>query len=134
MVGALKPGGWLLMEDQDWAGFAPDPAIGADAVALFNSWYGPVVEQRRQRPATGTNLLYGRELVGALRRAGLVDIGAEGRVNMCYGGAPANQRWVMQLEGRRQQLVESGQLTNQEIDDSDLATTCRVTLSFGEAR
>jgi SAM-dependent methyltransferase len=113
MVEALRPGGWLLVEDGD-----PhlQPLVCPDE-------HGP--EQRlanRLKDAfrvllaeRGVDLAYGRTLPRRLRAAGLVDVGADAYFPVT---APASARLeVATVEQIRVRLVEGGLATDAEIDE-----------------
>ena len=84
IVRALKPGGWLLVEEFDSLSMRPDPAINPDEVLLKT--YDALQRLMTER---GVDLRYGRLLAGRFQAHGLVDVGAEGRLFMLQGGSPA---------------------------------------------
>ncbi len=75
LVRALRPGGWLLVEDYDWGSYGPAGTHARDdaARALIDKLAGLY----RQH---GFDPFVGRKLPGMLRRAGLAEVDAEGRV------------------------------------------------------
>src|SRR5207302_11318179 len=71
LVGALRPGGWLLLEDYDWTTYGADPSSEVtdrvtDAAIAF------MVD-------AGFDPYLGRRLLRELRARGLVESGGEGR-------------------------------------------------------
>src|SRR5689334_21844890 len=75
LAAALRPGGWLVVEDFDWASLLVSPGSVAESlhvranealVAVFT--------------AAGATTDYGRRLPLHFRAAGLVAVGAEGRM------------------------------------------------------
>jgi SAM-dependent methyltransferase len=114
MVQALRPGGWLLVEDQDAVSGVPDPAVGAAAAAVFDRGWAAIGQVGLDR---GSNFFVGRQLFGLLRAQGLIDCGAEGRVNMRPGGSPGSVRAGLAFERLRTPLVESELLTDQQVTD-----------------
>jgi SAM-dependent methyltransferase len=112
MVRALRPGGWLFLEDAD-----PmlQPLICPDE-------YGPEQQLanrlrrgfRELLARRGADLGYGRTLPRLLREKGLVDVQADAFFPM---GSPActalEQATVEQV---RERLVENGIATDEEID------------------
>ncbi len=112
MIGALKPGGWLLVEELvppvteawDW----PDEPD----VELARKARHAITEVIRRR---GGDLYFPREVPGHLSAAGMTDIGAEGffvpfRTDAVAGLAKAN---VDQL---RSTIVEAGLMDADELD------------------
>ena len=107
---ALRPGGWLLIEDTDYAGSVPVSDFGAAEHERVQS------VRMAEFARMGINHFYGRELPARLRAHGLVEVGNEGRVWVQEGGSPG-ARWLrlslMHLRGR---LVGEGKLTDAELD------------------
>ena len=114
MVGALKPGGWLMVTASDGISVTPDPSsLTAADLALVHK----TTHAYQQLVATGgADFFYGRQLYGAVRRQGLVDLGAEGRVDMVHGGSPPAQFSRLGFERLRDRLVSSGLLTAAEVE------------------
>jgi SAM-dependent methyltransferase len=113
MISALRPGGWLLVEEAD-----PmlQPLVCPDE-------HGPA-QQRANRLKTGfrnllagrgVDLAYGRSLPRRLRAAGLVDVAADAYFPV---GGPFNaaleRATTVQIRDR---LVETGLATSDEIDE-----------------
>ncbi|MFJ3825559.1 methyltransferase domain-containing protein [Streptomyces nodosus] len=75
LVRALRPGGRLLVEEYDWGSYGPvgSPGQNESARALIDKLAGFY-------RLHGFDPFVGRKLPGMLRRAGLVDVDAEGRV------------------------------------------------------
>jgi SAM-dependent methyltransferase len=111
LVAALKPGGWLLAEEADFVTLAP-VAGTPEAAALFERVTAAILPAAAAR---GMDVGYGRRLEPALRDAGLVETGAEGRSFIYWGGTPGGEyhrlAWA-QLRG----LVVGPALTDAEMD------------------
>jgi 2-polyprenyl-3-methyl-5-hydroxy-6-metoxy-1,4-benzoquinol methylase len=113
MAAALKPGGWLLVEDTDHATWAADPAVDAEAAALFSTWTAAYLQLFGM---VGGDAHAGRRLYGELQALGLTDIGAEGRVFMVSGGSPNALVWHLTAEQVRERMVDTGLLTAPEME------------------
>jgi ubiquinone/menaquinone biosynthesis C-methylase UbiE len=115
MVSALRPGGWLLVEDVDFAEptaatlaryvSPPDAAPAAErillaAAALF--------------AAVGADGSYGRRLPTALGGAGLVDVGAEIHTPVVTGGTESWTRGTVEQLADR--LVATGLASAADIE------------------
>jgi SAM-dependent methyltransferase len=111
MVGALKPGGWLLVEEADLATWLPDPRM--EGVALFSK--GAAAFNQVQT-AAGVDLNYGRRLFGDVRAAGLVEVEGEGEMSIVHAGTPAARLWQLTITQVRDRMVGAGLLTNEEVD------------------
>ncbi|MFY9588386.1 MAG: cyclic nucleotide-binding domain-containing protein [Actinomycetota bacterium] len=114
LVVALKPGGWLVLEDADWT-----PTTGAllttipedDRDAVLRVWQG-VTEIMREAGADET---YGRRLPGELMKQGLVDVGADARNELIWGGSPAAAGSIGTLERLYESLARRG-LSEADLD------------------
>ncbi|MDQ2727097.1 MAG: methyltransferase domain-containing protein [Actinomycetota bacterium] len=112
MVGALRPGGWLLVEEAD-----PElqPLVCPDEDGpdqqLANRLKGGFRALMAQRDA---DLAYGRTLPRRLRDAGLLDVGADAFFPMTGPVCTRlEQATVTQI---RERLVAAGAATDDEID------------------
>jgi SAM-dependent methyltransferase len=112
MVGALRPGGWIVVEEFDWTTMDPDPAE-FPALALFRRVGSALQRVMTERGADGT---YGRQLWWRLRAHGLVDVGAEGRVSIQQGGSPGAQLALAGVDQLREAVLRAGSATEQDIE------------------
>ncbi len=115
MVGALKPGGWLVCEEFDSQSMPADPARHPDERALKAQ-----AALQRVMALRGANTRYGRDLAARMRAHGLVDIRAEGRMAMWQGGSSGARLFRANFEQLREELLRLGLLTPAELHD-DLA-------------
>jgi SAM-dependent methyltransferase len=112
MIDALRPGGWLLVEDADPA-LQPASVIDAldDDDALANRLRNGFRTLMAER---GVDLAYGRKLPRLLRAAGLADVAADAYFPIAHpAAAPLEIATVTLL---RAQLVDKGLATPAEID------------------
>jgi len=107
---SLRPGGWLVVEEVDYVSGVPVSELGAREHARSQS------VRLRTFDAAGIPADYGRHLPRALRHAGLVDIGNEGRVFVMAGGSPGARWFQLSMEQLRSRLVGPDKLTDAEID------------------
>jgi SAM-dependent methyltransferase len=117
LVAALRPGGWLVLEDFDWASLVAAP--GCTAGDLHNRAYDAF---RRMFPAAGAETEYGRRLPLGFRAAGLVGVGAEGRVHVALAGTPAAGWWRLSLAKLCEPLRAGGQLSDREV--AEIVAAC----------
>jgi hypothetical protein len=112
MVAALRPGGWLLIEDADTA---------LQPLACIDDT-GPAQQRaNRLRDAVrelltggGGDLRYGRTLPRTLRAAGLTEVGASG--SFPVGGSACARLEAATIRQVRGQLLEAGLAGDAEID------------------
>lgn len=115
MVGAVKPGGWLVCEEFDSLSMPADPALHPDECALKAQ-----VALQRVMALRGADTRYGRDLAARMRAHGLVEIRAQGRMTMWQGGSAGARLFRANFEQLREELLRIGLLTRAELDD-DLA-------------
>jgi SAM-dependent methyltransferase len=115
MVAALKPGGWLLVEEPDFISGVADPTSGAEAAALFDKLYAAHL---RVQEARGIDTSYGRRLLSSLEAEGLSDVEAEGRVSILRFGAGSKGQVLgrLTLMQLREPMIEAGLTTQPEFD------------------
>jgi ubiquinone/menaquinone biosynthesis C-methylase UbiE len=111
MVMALKPGGWLLVEDFELQAAAPDDA----AVHLPPTW----AAMRRVAARAGVDPRLGLSLGQRLRSRHLTNVGHEGRVQLCRGKTAAARLLRLNFEQLREEILAAG-VTPPQFD-ADLA-------------
>ena len=112
MASALKPSGWLLVEETDSASWAPAPSNDANDNSLFTRWTAAYASLLA---ASGADAYAGRRLYGELHALGLTEIGAEGRVFMVRGGSSTAEVWRLTAEQVSERIVTSGLLSEAEM-------------------
>jgi SAM-dependent methyltransferase len=125
MAAALRPGGWLIVEEAD-------PAL-QPLVCLEDD--GPAEELanrlksgfRRLLADRGVDLAYGRTLPRRLRELGLVDVAADAYFPIT--GAACNELERASVEQIRSRLIAGGIATDAEIDEH-LAAVARGELDL----
>lgn len=112
LVAALRPGGWLLLEDYDWMRPSSGPhCIGGDLLDRCHEAFAEVLF------AAGYRDDYGLALPAEMRAAGLVDVDAEGRVHLGTPGSPASDWWRLTLAKVCPALIDGGALTEAELEN-----------------
>jgi hypothetical protein len=128
MIGALRPGGWLLIEDADpmlQPLACPDETGPAQRLAnRLRDAFRALLADR------GADLAFGRKLPRLLREAGLSDVRADGFFPI---GSPAcAELEALTINQVRDGLVTSGRATDEEIETL-LAAIAEGTLDFATA-
>jgi SAM-dependent methyltransferase len=116
LTAALKPGGWLLAEEMDFASVAADPRVGVDPQKVF----ARVVAAHNAALAAEHTFdpHYGRRVAGDLADAGLADVACEGRAAMWRGGEAGGTVWRLTFSQLREAMLASGLVTSAEIDEA----------------
>jgi ubiquinone/menaquinone biosynthesis C-methylase UbiE len=115
MVQALKPGGWLVIEDFDGASIRPDTSINRFETPL------PTSEAVRAYLTRNQDGFFGRRLHGRFRELGLTEVYAEGRLLMFDRRNGGNDLMRVNFEQIGADVIAAGLLTREQLD-ADLAT------------
>jgi SAM-dependent methyltransferase len=106
---AIRPGGWLLVEDYDWTSYGVDPP--SDAAARVST---AVLDFMAE---AGFDPYFGRRLLRGLRDRGLADTGSEGRTLVMGAEHPGTAFYRLSLMSLRDPVVSRGTVTEAEVDD-----------------
>lgn len=114
LVAALRPGGWLVAEELDFASAVPDPAMGPEACARFTR----LVEAHNAALAEhhGFDSTYGRRVASDLEQAGLTEVGCEGRASMWRGGEAGGRIWRLTIAQLRATMIADRLMGAAELD------------------
>ena len=127
IVSALRPGGWILLEDFDCEllanhdGGVPDGLFGAPLTPTMSdtdmrTLGGAMSALWQVMTARGVDFSYGRRLYGLLRTEGLVDVQAEGFLAIREGGSAMADLHLANLDHLRHDILSLGVLTAEELD------------------
>jgi SAM-dependent methyltransferase len=115
LVHAVRPGGWVVVED-----FESDPdagnAVSGNGLPVARTF----VAMRQVIAAAGANMRLGRSLPRHLVQAGLDAVEAEGRVLLYRGGSAGAALLRLNFEQLRTSILATGLVTPDEYAD-DLA-------------
>lgn len=118
LAAALRPGGWLVIEDYDWTGLSLE-----DADPQFDRVAEAVIAFMQQ---AGFDPRYGRRVVADLADAGLADVRGEGRARVIDSSSPGFDFFRLSFASLRDAVVAAGLLSPADAD----AAAAR----FGESR
>lgn len=112
MAAALRPGGWLLVEDSDLASFM---RVSFPDRERFERAYAKFLEALR---SAGFQARLGVRLGDELRALGLRDVQLKGVTVewTAAGDHPVGKVYRMTIERLRERIVKAGLLTNEEVD------------------
>jgi hypothetical protein len=121
MVAALKPGGWIVLEELDHVTMLPDPAVGAQNQVIWDKFREAYSRSMDKR---GGDLDYGRRLFGLLTEHDLTNVSVQGHVTVDKGGTGSS----LGFHQARAELVGTGAIDDVEmgillqmLDDPDFA-------------
>ena len=112
LAAALRPGGWLLVEDADFISFisvsAPHPELFQRAAPRF-------IEAMT---SAGYQPYFGRRLGREMRNLGLSQVRMEGRTGEwnCSDGNASGALFKLTFERLRDRVVQAGSLSAEDID------------------
>jgi SAM-dependent methyltransferase len=111
IIDALKPGGWIVVEEFDALTFLPDPAVSPGEVNMR-------VRQAfvEALTARGVDLHCGRLLAHELKANGLVQIGVEATASLWGGKSSGTRLMRLHFEEMREAMVSSGLISPVEFD------------------
>jgi len=117
LAAAVKPGGWLLLEDVDWSSTIaqPDGMIvhpDESREGFVKIWRAICVLMRKG----GYNFDVARQLPAMLVSNGLVDVGAEVRASLAWGGSPAAGSARATIERFSDDLLATADIAEEEIE------------------
>ncbi|MEO8622227.1 MAG: methyltransferase, partial [bacterium] len=115
MVAAVKPGGWIFIEDFDRT-MAPNPSLHS-AETLSKTY----VAMTRLMDDRGVDRTYGRRVFGQLRALGVERLAAEGRTYMWPAGSAGPQLMRANFEQLRQGMESAGYITAREFEEDLVA-------------
>jgi SAM-dependent methyltransferase len=108
MAAAVRPGGWILIEEQDVSTDAADPAAPEAARQLYSDVMGAIYELLRDR---GLDPTYGARVLGRLRGLGFESLAAEGRCQTYSGGSECGSPHVPAFDRLREPLIADNRVT-----------------------
>jgi SAM-dependent methyltransferase len=112
---AVKPGGWIVLEEFDSLSLVRDSSLQHRETPLKTA-----AAFRQHMASQGVDLGYGRLLTAELLRHGFVNIKSEGRVSMWQGGSAGSRFMRSTYEELREQILRTGMVSEQDYD-RDLA-------------
>jgi 2-polyprenyl-3-methyl-5-hydroxy-6-metoxy-1,4-benzoquinol methylase len=113
MAAAVRPGGWLFLEEFDWISFGAIDSESPVAQA-FNQKMGILMQTLKA--ARIMNMYFGRHLRGLLEQLGFIAIGNEGITGISRGGDPITQFQLMNLQLAGPPLIAAGVLTEEDVE------------------
>jgi SAM-dependent methyltransferase len=118
LVKALRPGGWLLIEDYDTQLVPPELAApDPTAAAKFAKMKDALLELMSRRGLAHT---YARELHHRLRERGLMQVESHGAIAAFAGGSPGADLQQANFRQVHNAAIEAGLVTKAEFEEAML--------------
>jgi SAM-dependent methyltransferase len=112
MIAAVKPGGWLLLEDFDLSWLPLTPVCSPADAALFTKMTDTLA---RILDEAGVQLDFGRRICSLLRERGLIDVQVETHTRVWTGGSPGCRLHRANIEQLEDLVVDVGEVTRGEL-------------------
>ena len=111
MIEALKPGGWIVIEEFDALTFLPDPSISpGEANLRVRRAFDEALTAR------GVDLHCGRLLAHELKANGLVQVGVDAAVSLWGGKSIGTKLLKLHFEEMREPMISSGLISQEEFE------------------
>ena len=113
LVDALRPNGWILVEDADFISFT---SIAAPRPELFQRVAPRFIEAMT---TAGYQPYFGRTLGCEMRNLGLSDVKVEGRTGEwnCGKDDPAGTLFKLTFQRLRDRVIQAGSISTVEVDE-----------------
>jgi SAM-dependent methyltransferase len=110
MIDALRPGGWLLLEEPD---FFPVLTSSSTVYSEFmTALNGAIVK------VSGRDCFWARALPEIVAKSGLYHVGGEGDFAVLQGGSPVAEFFRLTAEQMRDRVLASGAITENRLDQA----------------
>ena len=112
MADAVRPGGWLLVEEPDYGSILSTDITNPSA-AFFTTTLRAFFDFLRKR---GTDTYFGRRVSGLVEQLGFVDVGQEGWTRIFRGGEPMTRFAAANFQMGAKPMIAAGLLTQDQYD------------------
>jgi SAM-dependent methyltransferase len=124
-IGALRPGGWLLIEEVD---FFP---IHSSASQIYVDFM--IALTRNVVSSSGRDCFWARALPSLLAGTNLREVGGEGDFAIVQGGSPIAEFFALTAEQTRERIIQSGDLSAERLDEALECLRCSKFWALGGA-
>jgi SAM-dependent methyltransferase len=111
LVRALKPGGWIILQEFDSLSMMPDQSI-APSEHMFKT----LLAMWELMGSRGVDVRFGRALYPAMKAMGLQNVWAEGHVIFNQGGSDGAHLLLANFTQMRDALIDSGAVSSQQFE------------------
>ena len=114
MADAVRPGGWLLIEDTDYGSFLSADVRDSSA-AFFTTTCRALFDFLQKRKIADP--FFGRQLRELMEQIRFVDLGHEGCTHMYRGGEPDSCIWATTFQAAAKPMIAAGLLSLEQHDN-----------------
>jgi SAM-dependent methyltransferase len=113
MADAVRPGGWLIIEEDDYGSILSTDITNPAAAPFVAFWRGGIDRLRKMRIL---DPLIGRQVRGLVEQLGFIDVSHEGWTHINRGGDPMAQFDAANMQFSAKLAIEAGQLAQEQFD------------------
>lgn len=119
LIAALRPGGWLLVEDVDFSGwlYLPGERVLCEPKQLHAPYRAMILGSALIGETSGWDAEFGRDLPVHLVNAGLDRVDGEARSPLIVGGSSRADFLTLSCRQVGPVLVDGGHISQRELDD-----------------
>jgi len=123
LIAALRPGGWMLVEDLDFSGwlYLPGERVLCEPKRLYGPYRAMLVGSALIGATSGWDAEFGRDLPLHFVNAGLDRVDGEMRSPLIIGGSSQADFLTLSFREVGPVLVDGGHISQHELDDLSFA-------------
>ena len=113
LADAVKPGGWLFVEEPDFVVFGVDPSVPSPMRDAAKKVDDAILQMLK---SVGADAYFGGRIFGLLRSIGLDSVQGRGEVSVCQGGTNRIEFLKLTAQRLRPAILASGHVTEADFD------------------
>ena len=124
LAAATRPGGWVVVHDLDNSGVGAAGVRAAVPISeeLQAAFRRQAAAQQQLDAASGRDLTYGGRVYGALAGMGFTSLECESHNRVVATASAAGKLFVLNARQQREQLLETGHVSPEDLDLIEAAT------------
>ena len=113
MADAVRPGGWLMLEETDYGSILSVDASNPSAIVFSDTWRRGIEFLRKNRIA---DPYFGRRVQNLIDQLGFIDGKNEGWTRICRGGEPMARFDLAAAQMAAQPMIDAGFLAPETLE------------------
>lgn len=114
MADAVRPGGWLLLEEDDQGSMLSLDVVDPSLASVMAGYRAGIDYYRKKGVA---DWYFGRRVRGLVEQLGFVDVGQDGWTRMIRGGDPQARLLVATMQNTSKAMIAEGVVTQEWVDN-----------------